>query len=88
MRTEPARPNMDAMNETPPVVAIEGAEGSQRALQSVRGTAEFRAAGLLEGRRDADMLGVRRQRDLARLWHGDVSHRLGGVPDESQDEAG
>jgi hypothetical protein len=61
---------MDSMNEIPLALGREEREDSQRTLESARETSVSPAAKPLVARRDEDLLGVRRQRDLARLSHG------------------
>jgi hypothetical protein len=70
------------MNQTP----REEGEDSRPTLESPPEAAESRAARPIVARRDEDLLGVRRQRDLARLSYC-AGHHFGHVPARSPEEA-
>jgi hypothetical protein len=75
-----------SMNQTPLAVGGEEGEDSQPALESPPEPAQSRAAKPVVARREEDLLGVRRQRDLARLSYRAV-HDFGQVATRSPEEA-
>ena len=74
------------MSQTPLAVGGQEGEGSCPTPESPAEAAESRAAKPVVARRDEDLLGVRRQRDLARLSYR-AGHGVGHVPARSPEEA-
>jgi hypothetical protein len=74
------------MNQTPLARGGEEGEDSRPTLESLPVAAEPRAAKPVAVRREEDLLGVRRQRDLARLSYC-AGHDFGHVADRSPEEA-
>jgi len=68
------------MNQTPLAVGGEEGEDSRPTLESPPEAAESRAAKPVVARREEDLLGARRQRDLARLSYC-AGHDFGRVPE-------